>query len=134
MAKVDVECDRCLCRPVCDRYKATGGVKTCEHYHKSGGLFDALESIVWYNGHYEWLKELREVLLELPKGKNYLIPPHIKWHTEEHVIWMLLVGMFGDWGTSVRSGWIQDVQGCIEFIDAICKPSLEAEEMGFRDG
>ena len=32
MAKVDAECDRCLCQPVCDRYKATGGVKTCEHF------------------------------------------------------------------------------------------------------
>lgn len=34
MAKVDAECDRCLCQPVCDRYKATGGVKTCEHFRE----------------------------------------------------------------------------------------------------
>ena len=39
-----------------------------------------------------------------------------EWGTEEHTIWMMLVGAFGDWGTSIRSGWISDKQGCIEYL------------------
>ena len=93
-----------------------------------GTLFDALESIIWYDGHYEWLKELRDVLSAYPEEKYFPIPNSIEWHTEHHCIWMLLVGVFGDWGTSIRSGWIEDKKGCIEFIDAVCKMSWDAEE------
>ena len=25
-------CDKCVCQPVCSIYRATGGVKQCEHY------------------------------------------------------------------------------------------------------
>ena len=27
-----MKCENCRCRPVCDRYKATGGVNACEHH------------------------------------------------------------------------------------------------------
>jgi hypothetical protein len=86
---------------------------------------EALDSIVWYNGHYEWLKKLRD---DLEAWDNGFFPYQgdIEWHTEQHCIWMLLVGMFGDWGTSIRTGWIEDIAGCIKFIDEICKESWEA--------
>lgn len=100
--------------------------KDCRH-ERGASLFEALESIIWYDGHYEWLKVLRDEMEKLPKGKFFTMPRSIKWHTEIHTIWMLLVGMFGDWGTSIRSGWIEDVSGCIEFIDAVCKESWEAD-------
>lgn len=29
-----MKCDNCWCQPVCDRYKATGGVKACEHFRE----------------------------------------------------------------------------------------------------
>ena len=95
-------------------------------------IFDALESIIWYDGHYGWLKEMRDDMENLlktgDKYVNYPIPfDTSEWHTERHTIYMLLVGMFGDWGTSIRSGWIEDIKGCIEFIDAICKESWEAD-------
>lgn len=79
-------------------------------------LFDALANIVWYDKHSDWL---REVCVELEKAKkegtNYCIYD-MEWHTEIHTIWMLLIGMFGDWGSSIRSGWIEDIDGCIDFI------------------
>jgi hypothetical protein len=81
--------------------------KTCRWV--DGTLFNALESIVWYNGHYEWLKELRDELVAFrdsePKFSNYCSPLNTdEWYTDKHAIWMLLVGMYGDWGTSIRSG------------------------------
>ena len=96
--------------------------------NKDRSLFNALESIVWYDGHYVWLKELRDDLEKHRTEYSYMIPDDIEWHTEKHTIWMLLVGIFGDWGTSIRSGWIEDIDGCIEFIDALCKDSWEAED------
>lgn len=98
-----------------------------------GTLFDALESIIWYDGHYVWLKDLRDELSKLPKNDTYLIPDDIKWHTEQHTIWMLLIGMFGDWGTSIRGGWLEKIDECIEFIDAVCEMSWDAEERRAED-
>ena len=91
-------------------------------------LFESLENIVWYNGHYEWLKELRDELMKHLNEHHYSMPDEIEWGTEMHVLWMLLVGMFGDWGISVRSGWLEDIESCIEFIDALCKESWEADD------
>ena len=97
-------------------------------FNVGGTLCNALEAIVWYNGHYAWLKELRDELAVQPEGEFYCCPIDTKeWHTDKHTIWMLLVGMFGDWGTSIRSGWIEDMRGCIEFIDRLCKDCWEAD-------
>lgn len=106
--------------------------KCKECYCDHGTLFDALESIILYDGHYEWLKELRDDLVKHREDFSYTMPDNIEWHTEEHTIWMLLVGMFGEWGTSIRSGWIQEIDDCVEFINAVCKMSWEAEE--WREG
>ena len=92
-----------------------------------GTLFDALESVVWYNGHYVWLKELRDELSRLADGEVYHMPDDIQWNTEKHTIMMLRVGMFGDWGTSIRAGWIGDKEGCIEFIERMCKEVWEGD-------
>ena len=96
--------------------------------NKPATMFDALESIIWYDGHYEWLKELRDTLETLSADETYCCPIETEfWHTEKHTIWMLLVGMFGDWGTSIRSGWIDKIPECIEFIDAVCETSWSEE-------
>jgi hypothetical protein len=89
---------------------------------------EALSNIVWYNCYYVWLKDLRDRLEEHRPGKFFadLIHPD-DWFTDRHIIVMILVGMFGDWGTSMRSGWIEDIDGCIKFIDDICAASWEAE-------
>ena len=89
---------------------------------------EALSNIVWYNWHYGWLKDLRDRLEEHPRGEFFtdLIHPD-DWLTDRHIIVMILVGMFGDWGTSIRTGWIEDIDGCIKFIDDICAASWEAE-------
>lgn len=87
---------------------------------KTPDFEEALRSIVWYDGHEEWLTELRDSLQKCPEKENYMCPfePGV-WHSEPHVIWMLLVGVFGNWGSSIRSGWIVDKEGCIAFIDRL---------------
>lgn len=98
-------------------------------YYES--MYETLKSIVAYNGHSQWLKEIIKALEEKKKEKysNYCIPlPTSEWHTEKHTIWMLLVGMFGDWGTSIRSGWIEQYDDCIEFIESLIREDEEEEE------
>lgn len=89
-------------------------------------LQEALEDIIWYDGHCEWLRELADkiekadVLFENPFESA-------EWHEERHVIFMLLVGMFGEWGTSIRSGWITEKEECVAYIRSICDKMDELE-------
>ena len=80
----------------------------------------AVDQTVLRDGHYLWLKELHSSL-RFDTKRIFPIPKDIEWHTEEHTIWMLLVGMFGDWGTSIRGGWIDKPSECAEFIEELCK-------------
>lgn len=95
-------------------------------------LYDALESVVWYNGHYEWLKKLVKILGSPKTVQNILCPNFCdKRDSEEHCIWMLLVGMFGEWGTSINGGWIEHSkrQEAAQFIRELCAESWRAEEI-----
>lgn len=88
-------------------------------------IIEVLQTIVFYNGHAEWMLPLAEILEERDRfytcGETDII-----WGTEEHFIWMLLCGLFGDWGTSIRSGWIENTKEAAEFIRMICE--LDGEE------
>ena len=83
----------------------------------------ALQLIIEYDGWEEWLKEIVEEMKKLNETEgdcHYSIDFELEeLHTEPHVIWMLLVGMFGMWGTSIRHGWIEkeNFNACIEFIE-----------------
>ena len=87
----------------------------------SESLETALEDIVWYDGHYEWLEKLADDIEKETKPAFSNPFDTDKWHTEEHCIYMLLVGMFGDWGTSIRSGWIDQKEECVKYIRELCK-------------
>ena len=79
----------------------------------------ALSCIIMYDCHEEWLEKLAD---ELEKTDFYKCPFDAEeWHTEEHVIWMILVGMFGDWGTSIRGGWIDNTKEASEYIRHLIK-------------
>lgn len=89
-------------------------------------LYEALTDIIWYDDHIGWLRELCGTLEKAKKEDDICQYPFEQWHTEQHTIWMLLVGMFGNWGTSIRSGWIEKHDECIAFINGIIKP-MEVE-------
>lgn len=94
-------------------------------------LFNALESIVWYNGHHVWLTKLVEILESNDTEYGISCPDFCaKRDTEAHCIWMLLVGMFGEWGTSINSGWIEQNKRkeAAQFIRELCAESWRAKE------
>lgn len=84
----------------------------------------ALECIVCYDGHDEWLEKLAD---ELDATSEIYRCPLDEWHTEQHTIWMLLVGMFGSWGTSIRSGWIEKTKECANYIRELCRKAKGEE-------
>lgn len=84
----------------------------------------ALECIISYNGHNGWLEELADEIEKAPD--IYKCPfDYREWHTEEHTIWMILVGMFGNWGTSIRGGWIEEKQECADYIRKLITEETE---------
>ena len=87
-------------------------------------LEEALIAIIWYNCHYEWLEELAD---ELESISMYYKLPLVALNTEQHTIWMLLVGMFGNWGTSINSGWIENTKECAAYIRTLCRKAKGEE-------
>lgn len=93
-------------------------------------LIYALDSVASYNG-------LAETLLawkNLPPDGPSIPCPLRWWETDDwygaqlQVLWMICVEMFGDYGTSPRFGWINDVDGFRDFIDQITRTYRETEE------
>jgi len=75
-------------------------------------------SIASYNGYEEWLWETADAL-EKAEGYLGIQIPTEEWNTDKHALWMTLVAMFGSWGTSIRSGWIEDTKAAAEFINRV---------------
>ena len=96
-------------------------------------LIMALNSVTWYNG-------LAEIIVHW-KDENYFNTDYDylswKWHTfksydmetqnQLQVIWIICVELFGNCGTSPRSGWIEDKAGFYRFVDDITKTYREAD-------
>lgn len=97
-------------------------------------LIEVLDSITWYNGIYEPLLDLKKDLLNCDiKGHytkcndNLEYKHELFYDNQFEVFWMMLVLMFGDYGTSPRSGWLclENKEKIIEFIDKITKTGNE---------
>lgn len=105
---------------------------------------ETLQNILWYNSYIERgsyddaVSEMIKIIWQY-KQKGEFVPwdafgtikkEFLDWHTEEHAIWMMLAGSFGDWGTSIRSAWISDFDGCIMYLiwcKAQCEPNYDDE-------
>lgn len=115
-------------------------------------LLDALHSWFWYNGLLEqdgdkWvdfehisrpkydenclilklISILREDETESLELKDLREKCNVDMYYDEelNVLWLLLVEMFGDCGTSPRSGWIERRKECADFLETI----VEIEEL-----
>lgn len=74
--------------------------------------------IAAYNCHEEWLWELADKLSELEAGKYFYCPITTEeWLTDRHALWMMLVSAYGNWGTSIRHGWIEKTAEAASFIN-----------------
>ena len=97
-------------------------------------LIYALNCVIWYNGLGADICKWKN--LE-PTGSEYSFircPLHEirsqysdRDYSNFEIIWMIAVLLFGDYGTSPRSGWITDINGFKSFIDEITKLYREAE-------
>ena len=79
---------------------------------------EAFDSIAHYNGYEEWLWEMADKLDGLDENESLACQvPTEEWHTDKHALWMMLVSAFGEWGTSIRSGWIDKPKDAARFIN-----------------
>lgn len=87
-------------------------------------IIDALDLVVWYNGMGEDVSEWKV----LPTNKYGSInrPDNSMGNDQLEMLWMICVCLFGNYGTSPRSGWIEDVEAFRKFVDAITKTDREA--------
>lgn len=95
-------------------------------------LIDALDSVTWYNGLAEEIIHWKDDGYFEEGESGSLI-----WYWDKfndfslekrdqiEVIWMICVNLFGDYGTSPRSGWIENREAFYEFVDAITKTYQE---------
>lgn len=96
-------------------------------------IIDILDSIVWYNGIGDILLKLKEDITN-SEGETYSkLKDDLKYKYDEfsnnqfEIFWMMLVLMYGDYGTSPRSGWLnmENKNEIISFIDQITKTTKE---------
>lgn len=97
-------------------------------------MIDALDSVTWYNGLAEHIRKWKDY----DKHDSHYFTPYAMYlrgeidkadYNQIQVIWMICVNLFGDYGTSPRSGWINDLDDFYDFIDKITSIYTESEEM-----
>lgn len=96
-------------------------------------LIYALNAVVWYNGIGEYILRWKD--LEVTEY-NFICCPLYEMrpkfsdrdYSEFEMIWMISVLLFGNYGTSPRSGWIEDISGFRNFIDKITEIYREVED------
>ena len=100
-------------------------------------LLDALDSVTWYNGLaseiLKWkedgyLKQYEDYSLSW-KWEDF-ISHDIETRNQLQVFWMICVELFGECGTSPRTGWIllENKEAFHKFIDAITQSYREWKE------
>lgn len=119
-------------------------------------LLDALHSWFWYNGLLEKnsdeligfenisrpkydenclilklisiLRETEDDILTLSSLEEKYNIDMSSTDKELNVLWILLVEMFGNCGTSPRTGWIEKRKDCADFLETI----VEIEELRYK--
>lgn len=83
-------------------------------------LINALRLVVHYNADMEHIEELEHDLKVY--GENFY-PALTRYTREENsvlwVLWQLIVCMYGNYGTSPRSGWITNLSGALKFLEEL---------------
>lgn len=91
-------------------------------------ILGALRGVIWYyNRENEMVKIKHSIEREMSVHRNEqdrqnVSMPNIANSSEQvEFIWMLIVQMFGDYGTSPRSGWIQydRLDDALEFVNML---------------
>ena len=75
----------------------------------------AINSICFYNNLQDDILKWKEIV------KKPYDRVEINYGTYLEFIYSICVMLYGDYGTSPRSGWIIDIKGFYTFIDDVCK-------------
>lgn len=96
---------------------------------------NAISSICWYNGYGAEILNLAEEIKKSAKTDESFRWKH-EINSEEHVIWMLIVGRFGEWGSSINGGWIYGKENKMKaygWIMSIFKEAIERDEVYIKN-
>lgn len=82
---------------------------------KEDRLLSAFSDIAFYQGQEKWARGLADKLGNC-ETLTYSDACGEEWCTDKHFLWMMLCSAFGDWGTSIRTGWIDKPEEARKFI------------------
>ena len=97
-------------------------------------LLDALNSVIWYNGLSPFLFEIKydiENNIGIDEAGQFTLNEYEDRHEnldeQEEIFWMILVLLFGDYGTSPRRGrlYIQNKDGILKFLNTVLQDIKE---------
>lgn len=94
-----------------------------------GGDQSALDSVTWYNGLAEYVVKWKQEALAISENgdKYFRVDPmlydagkrHARIFYQLQVLWMIAVDKFGNYGTSPRTGWIENISLFVLWCDEI---------------
>lgn len=97
--------------------------------NRLGGDQSALDSVTWYNGLAEYVLRWKQDALAISEsGYKFFSVDSTTYSAEERdarifyqlqVLWMIAVDKFGDYGTSPRTGWIENISLFVLWCDEI---------------
>ena len=98
-------------------------------------LIHALNAVVWYNGIAEDILKWKKI--QPSETTGYILPDYYKKYDGQlkewlEMFWMISVMLFGDYGTSPRSGWIEKKEEFYKFIDDITEIYRNSDEYLFH--
>ena len=94
---------------------------------KDNRILEAIISNCDYNGLTE------EIIAWKDKVKSKYDHICIRPNSQEEFIYMICVQLFGEYGCSPRTGWIEDLEGFHNFIDKFIEHYEEYKEYGCYD-
>lgn len=91
-----------------------------------GGDQDSLDSVTWYNGLAEYVVKWKQEALAISEnGDKYFRTESVTYGAKDfyqvQVLWMIAVDKFGEYGTSPRTGWIENIPLFVLWCDEITK-------------
>lgn len=102
----------------------------------SWDIVKSIDSWIWYNNLGDGVRELIEVLKLYPDKDHDDFDPYFKtldnwrarWWDQLEPLYIIIVCLFGNYGTSPRVGWIEriNIEKCIRFLE-LCKSTYQEE-------
>ena len=96
-------------------------------------LIDSILTIAYYNGEEDFIRNIITKCEETIKnGKSFSFEDVSKEerHGEEHTMYMVLANHYGEWGTSIRTAWIDKPKELLKDINEAVKENWNIIVLG----